>query len=65
MFLEKAQIEFTYSKLTIEGLEKSVIYVHERHCCRSGAFIANFEHMFTLCTSDSIVNFALPCNCRL
>ena len=27
MFLEKAQIEFTYSKLTIEGLEKSVKYV--------------------------------------
>ena len=61
MFLEKAQIEFTYSKLTIEGLEISVKYVHERHCFRSG----NFEHMFTLCTSDSIVNFALPCNCRL
>ena len=43
---------FTCSKVTIEMLKQDM-----SHWRRSGVFIVNVEHIYTPCSSVSIVNF--------
>ena len=46
------QPAFTCSKVTIEMLKQDM-----SHWRRSGVFIVNVEHIYTPCSSVSIVNF--------
>ena len=46
------QPAFTRSKVTIEMLKQGM-----SHWRRSGVFIVNVEHIYTPCSSVSIVNF--------
>ena len=48
--IQITQPAITCSKLTIKTAERC-------HQLRSGVFIVNFEHIFTPCSSVSIVNF--------
>ena len=65
IYLRMTHLAFTCLKLTIETLEQrceiclklTIKPPKRRHWRRFGGFIVNFEHVWHLCSSVSIVNF--------